>query len=827
MRGEKKAPEEHNLPPHMVSYTPNFEDVLLRRCFPNVKDGFYVDIGAFDPTLSSVTKWFYDNGWTGVNVEPGPIFEEIERSRPRDINIRAAVTDHVGEEEFFLHTANPGTSSLSRKMPSIVAEKAGEVSTIRVGTISLTHLFENHVSGRHVHFLKIDAEGAESAIITGYDWEGNRPEVLVIESTEPYTNIRREEPWQEILTKARYHFAYFDGVNDFWVREESQPLLESFKLPVNVLDQFYCVDPRVSLLEAEVRQLRRSLEQSVRINKGEPSDDSPNLRRVLFCTMMPPDLINGATLVCQHHLKAISDAGYEIHLATQVSSHEDEFVQFVDSLNRVVVHPFFFLSGPTAPRKTLAWKYAFLHERGANERSDIDSDLLRLAKSVNPDVIIFEFLYTALFFPSAFSLETPVVTITQNNETNFYREKRKVSWDWDASNSEIANWRLARFERNVYLASDGVITLTSNDLPKDIARSRHCCVCEPMLEVKDRTWQHPDSPSVFFVGNVAHYPNLLAVRWLCYEFAPHLLRTCREASLVIIGAGYDAFPDIQDRQNIQLLGTSSREEVEARFRNSSLLIAPIENSSGSKLKTVESFSFRTPLVATDAALSGFSASSVPRIHLDDPEGAAKLVGELLRSPSQLKELSAEQARDYDLALDENANHWREFLEAMTSCRPTRNRAEMKRQIKARNRLKQRAPATRRIRVTKSVEIGLHSVDGVSYFGFYAAEATKEGPLRWVSGDARMEVAIDISRPPKAVSVSLWGIALPGAEEVVIRVDGRERARAKISEKGYLGEFGLSELHRSGLLKIEIISQGFSVEGDARELGVAVRSITLR
>lgn len=101
LRDEKKAPGEHTLLPHMVSYTPNFEDVLLRRCFPDVKDGFYVDIGAFDPTLSSVTKWFYDNGWTGVNVEPGPIFEEIERSRPRDINIRAAVTDRVGEEEFF------------------------------------------------------------------------------------------------------------------------------------------------------------------------------------------------------------------------------------------------------------------------------------------------------------------------------------------------------------------------------------------------------------------------------------------------------------------------------------------------------------------------------------------------------------------------------------------------------------------------------------------------------------------------------------------------------------------------------------------------------
>lgn len=45
-----------------VSYAQNFEDVILNRIFKNIKEGFYVDIGAADPLYDSVTKAFYDRG---------------------------------------------------------------------------------------------------------------------------------------------------------------------------------------------------------------------------------------------------------------------------------------------------------------------------------------------------------------------------------------------------------------------------------------------------------------------------------------------------------------------------------------------------------------------------------------------------------------------------------------------------------------------------------------------------------------------------------------------------------------------------------------------
>jgi FkbM family methyltransferase len=222
----------------MLSYTPNLEDVLLRRCFRDIEAGFYVDIGAHHPTHASVTRSFYDAGWSGINVEPGAEIAALRVERTRDVNIEAAVADFEGESVFWVHDSCTATSSLTEAVVPRVAEVAGDVIPKTVKVTTLNSIIERHAAGRNIHFLKIDAEGAEDAIVRAADWKRHRPEVIVIESTEPFTTIRRNEAWQDILQKHNFTFAYFDGVNDFWVRNESTHLLEHFKVPINVLDGY-------------------------------------------------------------------------------------------------------------------------------------------------------------------------------------------------------------------------------------------------------------------------------------------------------------------------------------------------------------------------------------------------------------------------------------------------------------------------------------------------------------------------------------------------------------------------------------------------------------
>jgi FkbM family methyltransferase len=276
LRESATLPLQRGLRSAMNSYTGNLEDVLLRRCFEGVTDGFYVDIGAHHPTNASLTRWFYEQGWTGINVEPGDGIIPLRAERLRDINLELAVSDHEGETTFWVHSANTGTSSLHDVVPELVAERAGEIKPLQVRLSTLPAILDEHAPGRHVQFLKIDAEGAEDAIIAAADWQRHRPEVLVVESSEPYTNIRMKTQWQDVLQKNHYRFAYFDGINDFWVREESAHLCAAFHVPINVLDAYRIHDPELESLRDQLAALRATSEVSHHLD-ASPIHSPPGL----------------------------------------------------------------------------------------------------------------------------------------------------------------------------------------------------------------------------------------------------------------------------------------------------------------------------------------------------------------------------------------------------------------------------------------------------------------------------------------------------------------------------------------------------------------------
>ncbi|MBB3143619.1 FkbM family methyltransferase [Phyllobacterium trifolii] len=232
----------------MTSYAQNQEDVLLNRVFKNVKDGFYIDIGAYHPTIGSVTRTFYDRGWSGINVEPGEVFDELKRARPRDINIKAAVVDHEGKVDLLQNLADPGTSKVATKESS--AETEGS-KALRVQAVKLDRLVTQHVGARTINFLKIDAEGSESAIIRSTNWKAVRPQILVIEATAPWSNRLVNQEWEATLLANDFTRVYFDGINVFYVRNEDRSLRSLFKLPVNVLDNYTLFDPELESLKGE------------------------------------------------------------------------------------------------------------------------------------------------------------------------------------------------------------------------------------------------------------------------------------------------------------------------------------------------------------------------------------------------------------------------------------------------------------------------------------------------------------------------------------------------------------------------------------------------
>lgn len=221
-----------------ISYSQNFEDVRLWRALGDRDPGFFVDIGAGHPTNVSVTRLFYDLGWRGINVEPGPMFDELQRDRSRDINIRAAVGPADARTQFWIAHPYPDLSSLSSDVKDANPEQVEWVERVEIDQMRLSTLLAEYAGDRTIDFLKIDVEGAELEVIESGDWQRFRPTVVVVEAIAPGSHELTHAEWEPILLKNGYLFAVFDGINRFYTVAEHADLIDVLAYPVSDIDRF-------------------------------------------------------------------------------------------------------------------------------------------------------------------------------------------------------------------------------------------------------------------------------------------------------------------------------------------------------------------------------------------------------------------------------------------------------------------------------------------------------------------------------------------------------------------------------------------------------------
>lgn len=243
-------PDGGSLTP-MISYAQNFEDVMLRRALQDIGHGYYVDIGACDPDTDSVTRWFYESGWRGINVDPDPQYHArlVER-RPEDTNLQCVI-GAASANVLFNITTKKGWSTGSAKQLTEIARR-GNVATrpMLLPAITLDQLLALS-SGRTIDFLKIDAEGMEKEILDGTCFALQRPRIIVAEATLLESQIPCHQTWEPNLLRKGYKFAWFDGLNRFYVRCEDEWRLQLFKVPPCVFDHFFGVTIGAKLDEAE------------------------------------------------------------------------------------------------------------------------------------------------------------------------------------------------------------------------------------------------------------------------------------------------------------------------------------------------------------------------------------------------------------------------------------------------------------------------------------------------------------------------------------------------------------------------------------------------
>lgn len=223
-----------------ISYAQNFEDVILWRVFKDLEKGFYVDVGAGDPFKDSVTFAFYQRGnWRGINIEPdAALFALLREHRPNDINLQTTCGPTLGSAQFYYYS-RVGIIANKAEVREIFENHGHTGYTLLTNQTTLSHVFSKLLPPRQeIHFLKIDVEGYEKEVLEGLDLARYRPWIMIIEATRPCTQIRTDHLWDHMLGNYAYQFAYFDGLNCFYVAQEHADLIKTLAVPPNVFDNF-------------------------------------------------------------------------------------------------------------------------------------------------------------------------------------------------------------------------------------------------------------------------------------------------------------------------------------------------------------------------------------------------------------------------------------------------------------------------------------------------------------------------------------------------------------------------------------------------------------
>jgi len=195
------------------AYSQEGEDLVTARLLESdsyKRPGFYVDIGAHHPKKYSNTQYFYERGWSGLNVDAcEEAMKEFALHRKRDINL----TNGVGEKEGMLafHEFNsPALNSFNAELSEarnaeaqfkIIGKKMVPVRTLK------SILAEHLPTGTIIDFMSVDVEGLDLEVLRSNDWERFRPVLLLVEDG-PFKSIQeaRQGSIAEFMTSQHYEF---------------------------------------------------------------------------------------------------------------------------------------------------------------------------------------------------------------------------------------------------------------------------------------------------------------------------------------------------------------------------------------------------------------------------------------------------------------------------------------------------------------------------------------------------------------------------------------------------------------------------------------------
>jgi glycosyltransferase involved in cell wall biosynthesis len=156
-----------------------------------------------------------------------------------------------------------------------------------------------------------------------------------------------------------------------------------------------------------------------------------------------------------------------------------------------------------------------------------------------------------------------------------------------------------------------------------------------------------DRPEIIFSGNLEYAPNIAAVRFFHRHVWPALQSRWPELKWKILGRNPGPFRDLPAHDpSIQLTGFV--EDAVAVIAQAQVAVVPLLAGSGTRVKILEAWAARTPVVSTSLGAEGLECRDREHLLLaDDPESFITAVSELLALPHDRARIGAAGRRLYE------------------------------------------------------------------------------------------------------------------------------------------------------------------------------------
>ncbi len=153
-------------------------------------------------------------------------------------------------------------------------------------------------------------------------------------------------------------------------------------------------------------------------------------------------------------------------------------------------------------------------------------------------------------------------------------------------------------------------------------------------------------PTVLFPGTLRYPPNADGARWLVDDVAPELRRSVPDARVRLVGRFDPAQRSLDDRPQVDLVGPVP--DMAGELARADLVVVPLRYGSGTRVKILEAFAHRVPVVSTTVGAEGLGVESGRHLLLADaPAGFAEACARLLVD-AELRRRLAEAAHAHFL-----------------------------------------------------------------------------------------------------------------------------------------------------------------------------------